>query len=221
MEPDMAEDTKTEMALKPCPFCGGPAIDYISGRYACCADDECVGYSVQKSTVAAWNTRARPSADQAEGVGEPAAFRARALGDRNHGWYFCDADLLPDKETLYSEFDGREYEVESLYAPGTDPAIARLTEERDEALRQVEEWRERARARDAECDQRARKQWDAEAALAQRDADIAKAVEDIEAWPHDLTAIDGKITGRGHRQLIAIAAALRASSATQADGGGK
>ena len=58
-------------SLKPCPFCGGKAMLFKHGptALACCASDNCPGWSIVRCTPDAWNTRAP---DQAEALRQEA-----------------------------------------------------------------------------------------------------------------------------------------------------
>lgn len=210
----MAEDTKTEMAVSKSMIAAG--IAQIGGGSTFNQRDRIeTAVRVYRAMLAA-----RPSADQAEGVDD-------------------ETDpSLPGMDWVLSEEAKMEIEELDRFqrSPGTDPAIARLREELAESI--------------ALCAKRLDNQISAEkrwlAALDQRDADIAKAVEalepfeDIDTPGHDDAVPDDEVVavyfgeqGKGphiscftvlvgdFRRARSVAAALRASSATQADGGGK
>jgi hypothetical protein len=68
--------------LKPCPFCGGPAIN-IAAEYITCGagwNDECAGHQIRAVSAEAWNTRALSSTDRDEII-EEAAKVAEEVGD--------------------------------------------------------------------------------------------------------------------------------------------
>ena len=52
----------TDEALLPCPFCGGEAMIFRQTQ-ACCADEECAGWTMNRCSITAWNRRAAPADD--------------------------------------------------------------------------------------------------------------------------------------------------------------
>lgn len=93
----------TAPELLPCPFCGGEAMIGLKDQTVWCPDHHCAGWSVNRVSVAAWNTRATDS---------DAQIAAAVHGEReacNEGWnpryvaYAMDCGRSPRDQMLHDQ----------------------------------------------------------------------------------------------------------------------